>query len=217
MTTPQIPQIPSADEFLMGGGIPAASFPTIGTTVEGEIVEPPRVEQQRDLTTGEAKYWADGSPMLQLRVVIQTGQIDTSIPDDDGRRTLYVRGNMLKAVRQAVRAARAKGLEVGGRLTVTYSGDGEPTKRGFNPPKLYTAAYVPPSQTTANDFLMNGGQTAAPAPAAAPAAPVVPQAAPASAPASAAPAVPQIPGLTPEQAAALAKLTPEQRAALGFG
>jgi len=201
MTTPQIPQIPSADEFLMGGGIPAASFPTIGTTVEGEIVEPPRVEQQRDLTTGEAKYWADGSPMLQLRVVIQTGQIDTSIPDDDGRRTLYVRGNMLRAVRQAVRTAGARGLEVGGRLKVTYSGDGEPTKRGFNPPKLYEASYTPPSAAAANALLM--GDTTSPA---------TPQA-----PAPAAPAAPQIPGLTPEQAAALAKLTPEQRAALGFG
>lgn len=205
-------QIPSADEFLMGGGIPAAAFPTIGTVVEGEIVEPPRVEQQRDLTSGEAKYWADGSPMLQLRVVIQTGQIDTSILDDDGRRTLYVRGAMLKAVRQAVRAARAKGLEVGGRLTVTYSGDGEPTKRGFNPPKLYVADYTPPSAAAANAMLM-GGEQAPAAPAPGPTAQMPAQAAQQQMQQvqQAAPA-----NLTPEQQAALANLTPQQRAALGF-
>jgi hypothetical protein len=32
----------------------------------------------------------------------------------------------------------------GGELIVTYTGDGEPTRKGLNPPKLYSVVYVPP-------------------------------------------------------------------------
>lgn len=190
-----------ANAFLMGGGIPAAKFDTIGTTVGGPITQQPRVEQQKDLNTGEPKFWADGKPMMQMLVTVQTDQRDPQIPDDDGQRTFYIKANSLKAVRDAVRRAGARGLEVGGILTITYTGDGEPTKRGFNPPKLYSATYQPPTAASANEFLNSGGHDA-PAPAAALAADGGAWTPP--------------PGMSPEQAAALAALTPQQRAALGY-
>lgn len=143
MTTPQQYQAPSAEDFLMGGGgAPSAKFPQPGTTVAGRITEQPRLEQQRDFTTGEAKFWKDGNPQMQLIVTVQTDQRDPQIDEDDGRRRLYVKGALKNAVADAVRAAGARGLEVGGHLTVTYTHDGQATQRGMNPPKQYTAQYT---------------------------------------------------------------------------
>lgn len=137
--------IPSANDFLMGESVPSAKFPQIGATVTGTICEPPVVQQQRDYTTGELKFWSDGNPMMQLVVTLQTTERDPDIVDDDGRRRVYVRGQLKKAVQRAVKATGAPGLEVGGQLTVTYARDGQPTNPRFNPPKEYTATYHPPA------------------------------------------------------------------------
>jgi hypothetical protein len=157
-----------ANSFLMGGGgAPTAKFPTPGTVVGGRITEPPKVEQQRDIQTGEKKFWADGNPMMQLVVTVQTDQRDPSIEDDDGRRRIFVKGQMKNAVADAVRAAGAKGLEVGGTLHVRYTHDGTPKQRGFSAPKQYAAHYTPAAQAEFSAPAAPAG----PAPAAAPAAP----------------------------------------------
>ena len=142
------PTVPSADDFLMGESVPSAKFPEIGATVSGTICEPPVVQQQRDYTTGELKFWSDGNPMMQLVVTLQTDERDPGIVDDDGRRRVYVRGQLKRAVQRAVKTAGAPGLAVGGQLTVTYARDGQPTNPRFNPPKEYTAVYNPPSGAT---------------------------------------------------------------------
>jgi hypothetical protein len=143
MTTPQQYQAPSADDFLMGGGVPSAKFPTIGHTVSGRITERPTVEQQRNYEDDKPKFWDDGKPMMQLVVTFATSERDPENPEDDGTRRLYVKGYMKNAVASAVRAAGARGLEVGGILSITYSGDGEKKNPKFNAPKLFTAQYVP--------------------------------------------------------------------------
>jgi hypothetical protein len=57
--------------------------------------------------------------------------------------TLYVRpGNMHSALRQALRDADVDDLDVSRKLWFTYAGDG-PATNGLNPPKEYTAEYVP--------------------------------------------------------------------------
>lgn len=187
----------TANDFLMGGGTISAKFPEIGTTVTGRIAREPEVQQQRDYATGELKFWDDGKPMQQLQVVLATDERDPEVADDNGERALYIKGNLLKAVREAVRKAGAKGLDVGGTLTVTYSGDGEVSKRGFNPPKLYTAVYAPPAKQA--DEFVSGAPAA---PAATP--PVQPPAGEVS------------PQVGAEALAALQALTPEQRKALGL-
>lgn len=173
----------NADDFLMGGGIPAAKFPAFGAAASGRITEKPTVSQQTDFTTGEPKVWADGSPQLQLVVTLATEQRDAEIPDDDGSRRIYVKGQMKKAVQDAVRKSGAKGLEVGGVLTVTYVGDGEKTNPRFAAPKQYSATYTPAATAELNR--PDPVQT------------------PAQAPSTAAPAPsPAVPGLTAEQVAA---------------
>lgn len=176
MTVPtqQHQPAPSADDFLMGGGVASAKFPTIGTTVNGRITERPTVEQQKDFTTGEAKFWDDGSPQMQLVVTLATSERDPANPDDDGARRVYVKGQMKTAVAQAVRSTGARGLEVGGILSVTYSADGVAKNPRFNAPKNFTAHYTPAATVALN----TPEPTVTPAPATA------------------------IPGLTPEQVAA---------------
>lgn len=143
MTVPTQGQAPTADDFLMGGGVTSAKFPVLGTTVTGRITERPTVEQQKDFTTGEAKFWDDGKPQMQLVVTLATAERDPANPEDDGARRVYVKGQMKTAVAQAVRAAGARGLEVGGVLSVTYSTDGVAKNPRFNAPKNFTATYTP--------------------------------------------------------------------------
>jgi hypothetical protein len=148
----------SANDLLMGGGMASAKFPTIGTKVTGRIIRDPEARQQTDIQTGDPLTFANGDPRMQIVVQLATDERDASIDDDNGDRALYIKGNMLNAVREAVRRAGAKGLEVGGTLTIVYSGDGEAKTRGFNAPKLYTASYTPPSAEAANNVLLMGAQ-----------------------------------------------------------
>jgi hypothetical protein len=183
MSTPQQP-VPSAADFLMGGSVPSAKFPTLGATISGRITTEPTVEQQRDYTTGEPKFWDDGKPQMQMVVTLATTDRDPAVQDDDGTRRLYVKGQLKNAVAQAVRAAGARGLEVGGVLTVKYIRDGERKNPRFNAPKEYAAQYVPAAAAELH--------TPDPGPAAAPAG-VNPVTGEISAPP---------PGLTPQQYAA---------------
>jgi hypothetical protein len=215
MTTPQ-QQDPTADQFLMGGGGAAtAKFPTIGTSVSGRITERPVVEQQRDIKDGSLKFWSDGGKMMQLVVTVQTDQRDPEIEDDDGKRRIFVKGVMKNAIADAVRSVGGKGLEVGGTLTVTYTHDGVAKQRGFDPPKQYSAFYVPaatnalhtPDPGTAQQYAApQAQQYQAPAPQYAVPAPVA-----------------SVPGLTPEQLQAAmanpatAALLAQQQAAAAAG
>lgn len=200
----------SANDFLMGSGAASAKFETIGTVITGTIVKEPVVQQQTDITTGEPKYWSDGKPREQLQVILATQQRDPSDPSDDGHRALYVRGELTKAVRAAIKASGAKGIEVGGTVTATYIGNGQPPKPGFSGAKLFDVTYVPPLPQAANAFLGAAQQPAPQVPAPMPAyqVPQQPQA-PTPAPAAA-------PGVTPEALAALQALTAEQRRMLGI-
>ena len=196
----------SANDLLMGAGVPGVKFPEPGTSITGVICAEPEARQQTDFSTGEGLTWPSGDPKMQIVVRLQTQLRDN--PDDDGIRALYIKGKSLTtAVRDAVRKTGANGLEVGGTLTVTYTGDGTSEHKGINPPKLYTAAYTPPAAAAINDTLGLSAtpQAAGQAPTTAPTV-AAPAAAPA-APAAAAP--PAQAAVTPEVLAALGNLPPE--------
>jgi hypothetical protein len=184
--------VQDANDLLMGGGIKSAAFPDgqYGTTVAGPIVRQPQVRQQTDFDSGKPKTFDNGDPMMQIVVQVQTDLRDDQ--DDDGVRAFYVKAQMQQAVRDAVRQAGAKGLEVGGFLAIRYERD-EPNSRGRGKPKkIYAARYTPPTAQAANDALMTGppAEAAPPDPWAmtyAPAAPAATPAWPAQTPAAAAP------------------------------
>lgn len=129
------------NDFLESGGIPSAKFDKIGDTYEGTVIRMEKL-QQRDFETGEPQTWDDGSPKNMLHVDIQTDIRDPEIAGDDGIRRLYVRGNMIQAVRSAMRAAQSR-IYSGGHLRVTYVRDGDRQSRGRQPAKLYEAVYTP--------------------------------------------------------------------------
>ena len=130
-----------ADAFLSGPTVPYARFPNIGVTVTGIVADEPRVVDQVDIN-GIPRRWDDGNKMVMLAVHLET---------DDGLVLLPVKGSkapesrsMRAAVSAAITASGADGLRVGGRLRVTYIGDGKPHKPGMTPPKLYRATYEAP-------------------------------------------------------------------------
>jgi hypothetical protein len=145
--------------FLMATGGKSAKFPEVGATVRGEILDMV-VSQQTDMKSGAPKFWDNGDPMRQLVITLQTDERDADDADDDGIRKLYLKGGNKPttsqgAVAAAVKKSGASALERGGTLALKYTGDGEPSQRGFNPPKLYAAKYEPPTkvdQAAVDDF-----------------------------------------------------------------
>lgn len=135
----------TGNDILMGGGSPAAKFETIGTVVTGTVAGEPEARQQTEFRTKAPLFWKDGSAKMQVLVELMTAERDPAKADDDGTRTLYIKGKELtKAVRDAVRQAGADGIHTGGQLTVQYVANG-PQGEGAEPPKLYAARYVPPA------------------------------------------------------------------------
>ena len=181
------------------------AFDHIGASVTGQVTGMEEV-QQTDMQSGEPAFWSNGQPKLMYRVDLAT-QLSEG-PDDDGKRSIYLKGSRkrdsgssLAAVLEAVRSATGSTtIAVGGTLTLTYSGDGEQTHRGYNPPKLYTAQYVAPSMEL--DAAQPAPQPVQQAPAPQPQ--YAPQPAPAPQPAASAPAAPApAQQLTPEMVAAM--------------
>ena len=136
-----------ANEFLMGGGVASASFKEKGSQVRGTIAQTPEVMPIKDIQTKKPLFWDDGQPKQQIRVILQTEE--KTDEEDDGRRAVYLKSGMLKAVQKAVRDASAKGLAVGGKLAIKYVKDGESKTKGFAPPKIYVAKYEAPDPMAA--------------------------------------------------------------------
>jgi hypothetical protein len=198
------------NNFLMGGGGRSAKFDNAGDTITGTITAEPEMRQQTDIKSGQPKFWDNGDPQMQLVVRLQTDLREDA--DDDGIRAIYVKGGfkaptMQKAIADAVRASGAKGLAVGGTLTVTYTGNGPASGVGMNPPKYYTAQYQAPVVGAA--FLQEPtAPPAAPQQAVAPAPQPVPAAGHAP---TAPPAMVTLPDgsqVTPEIAALLGQVQP---------
>jgi hypothetical protein len=114
---------------------PTFKFETPGTTLEGVVSQPTEDFQAREFGTDKLKFWPDGNPVMQTRIVVQD-----SAPSEWA---IYAQGRMAKAITAAIRAAGAEDLEVGGYLAVTFTHYGE-GKNPAMPPKEYTANYTPP-------------------------------------------------------------------------
>lgn len=149
----QRPQQPtrSANDVLMGGGgAPSWNFPEPGVRKVAKIVKPPTTRQETEYdqrnphTPGKPKFFPSGDPIMMVMVEVQTDERDYATDqEDDGRRTFYIQGRRLRdAVRDAVRAGGADGLEVGGILDValdSYDVPGD-RKSGRNWTITYTSA-----------------------------------------------------------------------------
>lgn len=166
----------SAFDFFDSRPSHSCKFKTPGETHTGVITE---ISDRMPVTkygTTDPDYWPDGSPKQQVVITLATDERDPEDPNDSGERSLWVTesrkaGTILAAIIQATRQANAK-LEIGGTLSVSFTGHDPNSKNPAQPRKLYAATYQPPAA--------GGGmfeqQPAQPAPAASQ--PTAPQAAP---------------------------------------
>ena len=193
----------SAFDFFAPRASHSWKFVSPGDTHSGTITEVSDARQATEFGSNEPAYWdrEKTRPKMQVAVTLDTAERDPQDANDTGKRTLWVvedgrSGSILSAIRQAVHQVGAGTIDIGGQLTVTFSGFDPNSKNPANPRKVYSASYVPPAPAggmfTNQAAAQPVAQPAAPAPAPAPAAPAQPVApAPAAQPVPAPiPAVP---------------------------
>lgn len=124
-----------------------------GDTVTG-VIEKIETTQVNDFQTKQPAFWNDGRPKEQIHVIIQTQLRDPSVDDDDGRRSLWIKGwgIQLKAFRDACRQAGVKIPKPGDTITERFVGLGQ---RGDapQPPKVFEFHIEPASSVNS---LVNG-------------------------------------------------------------
>ena len=204
----------SAFDFFAPRASHSWKFTTPGDTHTGTITEVGDARQATEYGSNELAYWDKERtrPKMQVAVTLDTAERDPQDANDTGKRTLWVvedgrSGSILSAIRQAVHQAGAGTIDIGGQLTVTFSGFDPNSKNPANPRKIYAASYVPPAPAGGMFTHQEPAQPAvAPVAPAAPApAPVQPAAAPvapAAAPATPAP-VPAVPDAVRQAVTAL--------------
>jgi hypothetical protein len=188
----------SAFDFFAPRASHSWKFTNPGDTHTGTITEVSDARQATEFGSNEPAYWdrEKTRPKMQVAVTLDTTERDPQDANDTGKRTLWVvedgrSGSILSAIRQAVHQAGAGTIDIGGQLTVAFSGFDPNSKNPANPRKIYSASYVPPAPAGG---MFTNQAPAQPAAAPAPAQPVAPapvaQPAPAPAQPVAAPATP---------------------------
>lgn len=187
----------SAFDFFAPRASHSWKFTNPGDTHTGTITEVSDARQATEYGSNELAYWDKERtrPKMQVAVTLDTAERDPQDANDTGKRTLWVvedgrSGSILSAIRQAVHQAGAGTIDIGGQLTVAFSGFDPNSKNPANPRKIYAASYVPPAPA--------GGMFTNQAPAQPVAQPVAAPAPAAPAPAPAAPAQPA-PAVAPAQ------------------
>jgi hypothetical protein len=143
----------NVDDMFKSESAPFLKFSTPGTKYVGVIADIEK-RQQRDFQTGEPLSWPDGEPRWELVVTLTTDERDPDEPKDDGKRRLAVKKGtqMWGALADALRQTSVPGPQVGAKLAIAYTGDGESKTRGFAPPKLYAFAYEKPTSKVDDMF-----------------------------------------------------------------
>lgn len=187
----------SAFDFFAPRASHSWKFTNPGDTHTGTITEVSDARQATEYGSNELAYWDKERtrPKMQVAVTLDTTERDPQDANDTGKRTLWVvedgrSGSILSAIRQAVHQAGAGTIDIGGQLTVAFSGFDPNSKNPANPRKVYSASYVPPAPAGGMFTSQAPAQPVAPAPAApaTPAAPAPAQPVPAAPVAPAAPA-----------------------------
>lgn len=123
------------DEFMTGGeSLEAVKFLNPGDTITGVIRNVTKLEDKTP--DGNTKRWDNGDPMhvwvFDLDTT-NTGQADKCV---------WVRGNLVKVLKQALQEANLRPQD-NPQVTIKFDKLGEPTRKGFYPPKLYKAKAEP--------------------------------------------------------------------------
>jgi hypothetical protein len=174
----------AAAQFLSGGNV-SAVFPVVGHSYRGTVLDF-KMRQRTDYKTGEPLFWegrkavpvdklkdpdktaVEGNEAMQLVLDLQceaTGITwqgmeydETKLDDDDGVRSLYVKGAIQKALSRELRRHGLQVPERGGIIEITRGPNGPKTDPNFRAPYTYQVAYTPADQNpdTAAKFLADG-------------------------------------------------------------
>ena len=171
----------SAFDFFAPRASHSWKFTNPGDSHTGTITEVSDARQATEYGSNELAYWDKERtrPKMQVAVTLDTTERDPQDANDTGKRTLWVvedgrSGSILSAIRQAVHQAGAGTIDIGGQLTVTFSGFDPSSKNPANPRKVYAASYVPPAPAGGMFTNQAAAQPAPATPAPAPAAPAQP-------------------------------------------
>lgn len=146
--------------LLMQGGLAPCKFPYPGYEIYMDVLSLPKAKQQLSIRDKTPETFKSGDPKLVFLIDVQTTERDPAIPEDSGKRTLWVGGSMQPPLRDAIRKVNANGVEPGGKLYVKRMADGPP-KDGGQPPHTFFVAYTPPP-AGGNAAMMAGGQSQPP-------------------------------------------------------
>lgn len=163
-----------ARSLIMGTSSPAMAFNYRGDKIVGKITTEPKAVQQtvydpNNPTRKEPAFWPSGDPKMQVIFQVETqwrnyegiNNPDRTKPDN-GVRTIYLKGkHMERATADAIRAAGADWLEVGGMISFEYTGDDLTSKAGIKP-KLFAVKYKAPD-VQPQHFQQYGNAAQAPA------------------------------------------------------
>lgn len=147
----------AANDVLFGGGTPAAQFKSPGDTFAGPITKLEAVQARKfgkdNKPTDELDTWPNGDPKMQAVVTLRTDHRDPSDPSDEGDRKVYIASRFMQAaVREAVKRAGKRSLDIGGILRVTFTHEERQAESGLNA-KMYEVDYTPVSAAAANQAL----------------------------------------------------------------
>jgi hypothetical protein len=116
----------------------------IGDSVTGPIVEI-SVRPATDYTTKEVMRWPDGNVKEQIIVTVRAEGVPLDDVDDDGNRSIYIKGWGVQ--RSAfIEAAKDHKPEPGDRFTATFVAE-KPNPKGGNPAKVYEYRVTPMQDT----------------------------------------------------------------------
>ena len=137
--------LPDPNDVLNGGGgAPSLDMPQgvwVGGPVRAAKTYHVREYDPNNPGRGALRYFPSGDPIYGVVYDVQTSERTDA--DDDGVRRMFVeKVRQLNAVRDAVAAAGAKGVEIGGTLMMCHTG----TERGkgANEANTYAAHYTRP-------------------------------------------------------------------------
>lgn len=130
------------------GGAPSLSFDdkkgyVKGTFRGGQVISK-SISDQTDMATKRVRTWPDGTPRKQLVVVLQT--TERSDPSDNGQRQMFIKGDAVRATREALQAAGTGDIEIGAWVYFAWVDEKAPSTPGFNPYKLFKVVYARPGQ-----------------------------------------------------------------------
>lgn len=128
------------DPFAQSESHPAVSWKgaPIGAKIVCKVVERPQLVQSRDFDTGEKATWPDGNPKMSVVTLVEV--------NGEKRGLWAAKPSALFAAIGEAQQKTGRQIEVGGTLTVTYTGD-KPNEKNprLNPQKQYAVEYAPPA------------------------------------------------------------------------